>query len=373
MPNTMTQTVFSDTPIVTIDTSALERNYQQLCKNSGTAQTAAVVKADAYGLGVKHIAPVLAKAGCKKFFVAAAQEGFALRTILPDGDIYVLNGLADKAAADYAAHQLIPCLISLEQIQQWQNYCRKKGASPAALFIDTGFNRLGLPPEELMDMANLPDLFDGWTLNLIMSHLACAELEHPQNRAQREQFQHLLTILPQAPASLANSGGIALGRDFHFQLTRPGIALYGGAPDGQPHKALESVVKLEAPILQIRQLSVGDTIGYGATFSAPHEMQIALISIGYGDGLLRQFGMRPGGIWLTINGQPAPIVGRISMDSLAVDITNLTEMPNIGTMVQVFGQDNPIDQLATQSGTLAYELLTGLLIGLGNRTKAIYI
>ena len=375
----MMQKVFSDTPILTINMGALKRNYQQLCQNSGSAETATVVKANAYGLGMARIAPALAQAGCRKFFVAAPSEALALRDILrdesPDAAIYVLNGLADKAAADYVAHHLTPCFISLEQMQQWQAHCQKTSAAQAAaIFIDTGFNRLGLSPETLLDIAASPKIFEGWKLNLIISHLACADNPaHPQNKAQLEQFRHALENLPPAPASLANSGGIALGGDFHFQLTRPGIALYGGAATGNPEHALQPVATLEAPILQIRQLYTGDTVGYGASFAAPHDMQIALISLGYGDGLLRQFGMHPAGtVRLAIGGQAAPIIGRVSMDSLAVDISNLPRPPAIGAMVQIFGADNPIDQLAAQSGTLSYELLTGLNNMVGNRYKTIY-
>ena len=360
-----------DTAVLTIDRAALAKNYRALCAAAQkNTETAAVIKCNAYGLGLAELALVLAAENCKSFFVAQFTEGVALRQLLPDVTIYILNGLT-APPQDYTAHNLIPCLINRDQMTQWQNYYKATESAAAALFIDTGFHRLGLSAEEVLELADNPALFEGWSLALIASHLACADTpDHPQNRAQLETFNTARAMLPNAPASLANSGGIALGKEFHFDLTRPGIALYGGAPTGNPHDALATVATLEAPILQLRQLSVGDSIGYGADFTAAREMSVAIIGVGYGDGLPRQMGLRPPGmVRLSVGGYPAPIVGRVSMDSLAIDISDLPEKPSCGTMVQIFGPDNPIDQLAAQLGTLSYELLTGL----GNRYKRVYI
>ncbi len=360
---------YTDSAVLNIDLAALAQNFQTLDAATPTAQTAAVVKADGYGLGLAPVAEALDKAGCSVFFVAQAQEAIDLRALLPKPVIYVLNGLPDGAAADFAAHSLRPCLISVAQIEQWQAYCQKNGALPACLFIDTGFNRLGLGANEVADLADTPSLFEGWELTLIASHLACADnADHPMNAAQLEAFRHALSLLPKAPASLANSGGVMLGSAYHFDMVRVGIMLYGGAASGRPDDALAPVATLRAPILQIRHLSVGDTIGYGATFTAAHETTVGIVSLGYGDGLNRYFGANLGQIRLMLSGHPVPLLGRMSMDSLAIDLTDCPSPPQVHDMVELFGANNRIDQLAMSGQTISYELLTSL----GSRYKRIY-
>ena len=238
---------------VTVDLAALGRNYETMRDKSGMAEAAAVIKADAYGLGMTQIVPKLLAMGCQSFFVALEKEGYAARDLAPDADIYVLNGLPAGAARNFAEAGLRPCLISLEQIAEWQNYCRAHGAHPACVFVDTGFNRLGLDEAEVQTLAGDPSLFEDWTLTLVASHLACADdTEHPMNRAQLEKFRFARDLLPDAPASLANSGGVLLGPDYCFDMTRIGISLYGGSPHGTDETALESVVTLHAPVLQTR-------------------------------------------------------------------------------------------------------------------------
>lgn len=359
----------SDSAVLSIDLAAVQQNYQHMQKAAGQAETAAVVKADGYGLGMAQVAEALAAAGCTSFFVAQSGEALALRQILPQAVIYVLNGLPPGAAAQFADAGLRPCLNSLAQIEEWQSHCRQTTSHPACLFVDTGFNRLGLSAEAVADLSDKPDLFEGWELSLIASHLACADTpEHPMNKAQLEAFTFALSQLPDAPASLANSGGVLLGAAYHFDMVRCGIALYGGSPDGTTASALAPVASLRAPILQIRNLSAGDSVGYGADFAATGEMTIGIVSLGYADGLGRHFGRRAGHAKVMLSGFDIPIIGRISMDSLAVDVTDCPQAAQIGDMVEIFGRNNPIDRLAGQGGSISYELLTSL----GSRYNRLY-
>jgi len=360
----------SDQAELTVDLAALAANYKTMQKNAGRAETSAVVKADGYGLGMAHIAPALSKAGCSTFWVAQLNEGITLRALLPQAVIYVLNGVPQGTADQFAAHNLRPCLISRAQIEAWQSHCRANESLPACLFVDSGFNRLGFGEIDIAELMATPDIFDGWELCLIASHLACADNpKNPMNAAQLERFRNALAVLPDAPASLANSGGTMLGPDYHFDMIRTGTMLYGCSATGREEGALQPIASLRAPLLQMRHLSAGDTIGYGATFTAAGEMTIGIASLGYGDGLSRHFGNQsPSPMRFTIAGQPVSLVGRVSMDSLAVDLTHLAQMPQTGDMLEIFGHDNPIDRLAHQGNTISYELLTSL----GNRYNRLY-
>ena len=360
----------SDQAELTIDLAALAANYKTMQKNAGKAETSAVVKADGYGLGMAEIAPVLFDAGCRSFWVAQLNEGIALRAILPEAKIYVLNGVPSGTAAQFETYDLRPCLVTLAQVEEWQSHCQANKPLPACLFVDSGFNRLGFGEIEIADLMARPDIFEGWKLCLIASHLACADdPTHPMNGAQLERFRNALAVLPPAPASLANSGGTMLGADYHFDMIRTGTMLYGCSATAKEEDALSPIASLRAPLLQMRRLSAGDSIGYGATFTASGEMTIGIASLGYGDGLSRHFGNQsPSPMRFTIDGQPVSLLGRISMDSLAIDLTNLPQMPSVGDMVEIFGQDNPIDRLAQQGNTISYELLTSL----GSRYNRIY-
>ena len=353
-----------------VDLAALAANFKTMQKNAGRAETSAVVKADGYGLGMAHIAPALSQAGCQTFWVAQLNEGITLRALLPDAVIYVLNGVPHGTDAEFEAHDLRPCLITRAQIEAWQAYCRAHQSLPACLFVDSGFNRLGFGELDVAELMARPDIFNGWELCLIASHLACADdPQNPMNAAQLERFRHALTMLPDAPASLANSGGTMLGPDYHFDMVRTGTMVYGCSATAREEDALQPIASLRAPLLQMRHLSAGDTIGYGATFTAAAEMTIGIASLGYGDGLSRHFGNQsPSPVRFTIDAQPVSLLGRISMDSLAVDLTHLAQLPQIGDMVEIFGHDNPIDRLAHQGNTISYELLTSL----GNRYNRIY-
>ena len=352
-----------------INRSALAHNYETMSQKSGAAHTAAVVKANAYGLGLENVIPTLISHGCEAFFVANLVEAISLRQHAPKADIYIFNGYTGEDIDIFKSENFFPCLNSLHQLILWQTECQKLGAAlPACLNIDTGFNRLGLCEADIMTLSETNDLWNGWTLSLIMSHLACADTPtHPMNQAQRERFLNMTAMLPPAPRSLANSAGVLLGTDFHFDLTRCGISLYGGAPQSTD-TALESVVSLYGYILQIKEVSKGDTVGYGATYIVESEQKIAIVSVGYADGFLRSTGhANPPYALAHINEQPAPIIGRISMDLLAIDITSIKDQIKPGTMVELLGKTSLIDAVASQAGTISYELLTGL----GNRYKRI--
>lgn len=358
-----------DSVRLTINLSALKENFRAMQAKSPSAITSAVVKANAYGLGIAQVVPALLSVGCEVFFVATLAEALTCRTHAPDAHIYCFNGYNSKDDEAYRSYRVRPCLSSLAQIADWQKACAKNGNAAAAVHIDTGFNRLGLDGRDLMSLHETPALFDGWQLSLIMSHLACADIaEHPMNAAQLERFRDALLFLPKAPASLANSGGVWLGPDYHFDLTRCGISLYGGAPQTSD-TALTTVVTAHAHILQCRDITAGESIGYGAQFVAERDMRIAIISVGYADGFLRAAGRSaPPFTHVYLHDFPAPIIGRVSMDMLAIDIS---ELPHItcGNEVEFIGANAKIDDLAKGAGTIAYELLTRL----GNRYKRVYV
>lgn len=360
--------------VLTINLAALRANWDALNRASGAAECAGVIKADAYGLGIDEIARALAAEGCSTFFVATLTEARIVRSAHPAARIFVLDGLLPGAAAYYTGFDLCPCLSSLEEVREWAAWCDASGRRlRAALHIDTGMHRLGLPPDEVEQLAG-PErgLFDKFELALVMSHLACADVPgHPMNRQQLGLFQERRAKLPPAPASLANSGGVFLGPEFHFDLVRPGIALYGGrALEGQPNP-MHWVVRLQARILQIRHVLVGEPIGYGATFQAARDSRVATLACGYADGFLRALSSPTGlpGPVGHIADQPVPVVGRVSMDLITVDVTDVPEkVARRGAWVEVLGARTTIDDLTDRAGTIGYELLTRL----GRRVHRIY-
>lgn len=334
-------------PVLTIDLDALADNWRALDSLSGRAETAAAVKADGYGLGATKIAPALWTAGCRSFFVANIEEGIALRRNLPDATIYILHGVIDREAAEAKAHNLTPCLIHLAQIRDWQ----AAQGGPCALQLDSGMSRLGLPSGELDTVP------DGLDVRLIFSHLSCAdEPGHPSNAFQLEQFRESLTRLPHNTAtarkSIAATGGTLLGNDYLMDLVRCGVGLYGGHPfiNARP------VVTLNAPILQIRDIPPGQSVGYGWTWTAQQPARIATVPLGYADGFHRALSQ---GAQVWINGRPAPLAGRVSMDLITIDISAFPEI-GTGTQVEIIGPNQTIDQLAAQAGTIGYEMLTSL-------------
>ena len=342
-----------------IDLGAIADNYRRLAERAGTAECGAAVKADAYGLGIREVAPALATAGCRRFFVAHLDEGIELRSVLPQADIAVLHGPWAGSEAEFLRHRLIPVLNEPGQIAAWSALARRNGGLEAYLHIDTGMNRLGLAPAELRALAAAPDRLSGIAISLVISHLACAEdAESAMNEAQRHSFDDLRALLPALPASLANSSGIFRGPAYHYDLVRPGAALYGINPTpGQPNPQREAV-RLRGRIVQIREIDSAETVGYGAAFRAPRPCRIATVPVGYADGYLRSFSNRGTAF---VAGLEVPVVGRVSMDLITIDVTALPQTAvKVGDSVDLIGGGVPLDEAATRAGSIGYELLTAL-------------
>jgi alanine racemase len=357
---------------VTIDLDALKENYTELAKVCLPAATAGVVKADAYGLGIDRVVPALAAAGCSRFVVALPEEGAAVRRVAPEAAIYVLNGLFNAESAElYRTDRLIPVLNSAAEIHVWETFCGVTGqALPCAINVDTGMNRLGMSVEEALAFADENGLTRAVTPVLVMSHLACAdELTHPMNRRQLESFQPVAAAFPDIESSLVNSAGVLLGADFRFGLTRPGIAVYGGAFATGVKNPMRTVVTAEARVAQIRHAKAGETVSYGATQTLARDTIIAVAAVGYADGFHRAAsgsGVRlremqgPAGHGF-IQGQRVPILGRVTMDLTMFDVTDLGDgMVNRGDLIELFGPNISIDEAAEAAGTISYELLTAL-------------
>lgn len=330
-----------------VDTGAVVRNWNFFRKLAPGAGVGAVVKADGYGLGAAACSRALAEAGARTFFTATTNEALAVRRALGEGpQILVLNGPSAHDAAHIAAGKLIPILNSLEQIKLWS----ARGA--AALHIDTGMNRLGIGPEELSSAAvALKDA----SLALVMSHLACAsDRASPKNAQQMRRFTDAASLFPRAPLSLAATQGALIGPDYHFDLLRIGVGLYGAGAMDENNPQLAAAATIEAPILQVRDVAAGESFGYGATFTASRTMRTATVAIGYADGMLRSLGGRGYGV---LGGAKRPILGRISMDLVILDVTGCAEAAP-GAMVEFLGPNAPLDDIAQLAGTAPYEILT---------------
>ncbi|MFT4090852.1 MAG: alanine racemase [Asticcacaulis sp.] len=344
-----------------IDLVALRDNYLSLCKRSAPARVSAVVKANAYGLGISEVARTLYDAGCRDFFVAIAREAFDLHPLLAeDAHIYILNGLLPGSETLCAEHGFIPVLNSPQQIENWATAARELGKFlPAALQFDTGMSRLGLSPDEARTLAQSPEILKYFDLRYLMSHLACAdEPENPANQAQLSVMHEVMHLFPDVPVSFANSGGIFLNKDYRQSLVRPGIALYGGAPNSDRPSPMKPVASLHVAVIQTRTVPAGTQIGYGGTATATEDMRLAVISAGYADGLPRALSNK-GSAWF--NGHRLPVTGRVSMDSIILDISALPSGAlNIGDYVELIGPHQSLDDLASDAGTISYEILTSL-------------
>jgi len=364
--------------ILSIDLGAIQANYKLLQERlSGGAEMGCVVKADAYGLGAEKVAPALARAGARIFFVALPEEGIRLRQILNDtsesafvqAQIHILGGLMKGAEEAYDASRLTPVLGSLDEIHDWKDFCRRIDTPlPCAIHVDTGMLRLGLPPDELEKLAEEPARIEGLDVVTVISHLACAdEPEHPKNAEQLAAFRQVRKILPMGRASFANSSGIFLGPDYHFDLARPGVALYGLGPTlGEPNP-MAQVVRLQGKIAQVRDVDSPQTVGYGATHRIEEPGRIATVLAGYADGYLRSLSNKGTGY---IGNIPVPVVGRVSMDLITFDVTNVPRhLTTPGNMIDLIGPHNPVEQIADEAGTIGYEILTSL----GNRYRRVYI
>ena len=351
--------------VLTSDLDAIRATYRLLRDLAAPAACAGVMKADAYGLGMAAVAPALAAEGCRVFFTAHVDEGMRLRELLPlDATIFVLHGPPPGVTREFLDYNLIPVLNDPGQVADWRAAAQKLGrVLPAAIQFDTGMSRMGLEPQDLQALLDDPALLDGIQPVLAMSHLACAdEPAHPVNAMQRGRFAACLAALrarfPGLAGSLANSSGIFLGEAFHHQLVRPGAALYGINPQPGSPNPLRQAVSLAARIVQTRTVQAGDIVGYGARYTATGPTRIATISIGYADGWLRALSGRG---FAFIDGERVPFVGNVSMDSITLDVSGTPEARVApGQLVELLGAHQSVDEVAAQTGTIGYEVLTGL-------------
>ena len=358
---------------ITVNLGAIVANWRYLDSlSSSKTKTAAMVKANGYGLGCNSIAIALASEGCKIFFVANLEEAITLKKeIQSEGhcncSVIVLHGVQINQEQDFLAHQLVPVLNDLEQISRWKTFAKKIGSAlPALLHFDTGMTRLGLDAEQTNWLIQNKQELDAFNLNYIMSHLVSGEVvKAPINSEQLSCFKKLLRCFASVPASLANSAGTMLGNNFHFQMTRPGISLYGVHPCNKIPNKLQPTFDWKARIVQVRRAAIGDKVGYGGTFELQRESLIATIGIGYADGYSRQLA---GKASILISGQLAPVIGRISMDSTTVDVTDLDQNSLLTDTAQLIHQDYSLDRMARDLNTIPYEILTNL----GRRAKRHY-
>lgn len=360
------------TCLLTIDLGALRANYRTLRDEAAGVECAAVIKANAYGTGMEQAVHTLSKEGCRTFFTATFAEAEVIRAISADATIYVLDGYFTGSGPQFAQKAIRPVLSSIAEIQDWAAFCTDHGKPlPAALQFDTGMNRLGMPHNEIEQLSQAPEVLASFTPALVMSHLACAdEPDHALNEAQLTAFEAFRAMLPPCPASFANSAGIFLGPRYHFDLVRPGLALYGGkAVEGG--KPLRNVVRLDARIAQIHDAQSGTSVGYGAAQTLGRPTRIATLSIGYADGLLRCLGARDGhpGFTAYIGEYAAPVLGRVSMDLITLDVSDIPqELATRGAWAEIIGPHVSVDELAEQAGTIGYEMLTSL----SSRAQRIY-
>jgi alanine racemase len=349
----------TDVASLTVRLGAVRENYRICGALVAGAAVSGVVKADAYGLGMAPVARALLEAHCDTFFVARLSEGIALRPLVAGARIFVLDGVSTQSASELITWRLTPVLNSLEQIHAWSAAARDRRTTlDAAIHLDTGMNRLGLPASELDVLAGeTKRRLAGINLALVMSHLACADDPgSAMNFQQLERFKDALARLPAAPASLSSSGGIVLGKEYAFDLVRPGIALYGGNPQPKNHNPFKPVAILAGRILQLRRVDKGESVGYGATFRAGRPSTLATVALGYADGLMRAIGNRGMG---AIAGIRVPVAGRVSMDLITLDVTDAPEAALVTCAeVEFLGDTIWLEEFAAAANTASYEILT---------------
>ncbi|MGE5367475.1 MAG: alanine racemase [Betaproteobacteria bacterium] len=349
---------------LTIDLAAIVANWQALKRQLLTVECAAVVKANAYGLGLRPVVAALAQAGCKTFFVADVAEARIVRARAKDATIYVLHGFTLQCADAFIELAARPVINSMTELAEWDTFVADRAwQGGAALHVDTGMNRLGVSPEEAAALAPRAQT-QNHGIALLLSHLACADIpDHPLNAEQLRLFRELRALYSGIPASLANSSGIFLGDATYFDLARPGAALYGINPTPGRPNPMTSVVNLTGRIVQLRAIARDHTIGYGATWTARRNSRIAVVALGYANGFLRAGSAsdeHPGGAAI-VAGKRCPIVGRISMDLLMLDITDLPDgAVRRGDFATLIGGELGIDEVAAAAGTIGYEILTRL-------------
>jgi alanine racemase len=357
--------------VLSIDLAALVANWHALSERVAPAACAAVVKADGYGCGIEPVTAALAKAGCQTFFVADLSEARRVRAVAPGAIIYVLNGLPPGTLSAYADADARPVIGSLLECDEWFGFCTTSAwHGKAALHVDTGINRLGLSPQEAARVAKRPEM--AHLFGLVMSHFACADDPgHSLNATQMAAFVRVRQLFPDIPGSLANSSGIFLGPDAHHDLVRAGGALYGANPTPAHLNQMRTVVRLEGRIIQVRHVAAGEAVGYGASWTAKRASRIAVVAIGYADGISRAAGgsdTKPGAD-AVVAGHRCALVGRISMDLLAIDVTDVPgDRPRRGDLAALLDDTIGVDELASHAGTIGYEVLTGL----GRRYRRVY-
>ena len=356
---------------LTIDLGALAANWRELKRRASPARCSAVIKADGYGLGLTPVATALAKTGCDTFFVALLDEARRLRAALPMATIYVLDGLMPGTAPEFRKLRVEPVLGSWVEIEEWDAFAHDSSEPlPAAVHVDTGMTRLGLAADEARLLAERLRLLR-FKPSLVMSHFACAdEPAHPLNAKQIATFRALAALFPGTPASLANSAGLLAHPDSHFDLVRPGISIYGGRAVIGQENPMRPVVRLDLRILQVRNAAKDMSVGYGATRTLARDSRIAICAAGYADGIFRAVGSndKRSGAELVVAGRRCPLVGRVSMDLIAVDVT---DVPNVkrGDLATLLGEGISVDEFASHAGTIGYETLTSL----GLRYARVYV
>lgn len=361
--------MISSAGILTIDLGAIQSNWRYVTSTLKNAECAAVVKADAYGVGVSEVAPALYSAGCKSFYVATLEEAADLRLLLPNAELYVLGGVRDGAEPEFLKLNLMPVLFTLNNIYCWLRFCASvRKALPCAIKLDTGMSRLGLSDNELNEL--IDSAREQLWLNpvLLMSHLACAdEPSHSLNCLQLTRFHTAIektkVFFPRIKTSIANSSGAFLGEHYHLDMVRIGAALYGINPQPLKPNPLKQVIDLKLPVLQLRTTQAAVCVGYGGEGKAENSVRLAVVAGGYADGLHRTLGSIPQGI---VDGAYVSAIGRISMDSMVFDISMASSNPEY---VQVINDKLTINDLIEKNKSLGYEVLTSL----GRRYSRRYI
>jgi alanine racemase len=358
--------------ILTVDLGAIEANWRALGRRAMPSECAAVIKADGYGCGIEQVAARLSHAGCKTFFVADLAEARRVRAVAPEPAIYVLNGLLPGTAAAFADLRARPVIGNLVELAEWDAFVSaNQWHGGAALHVDTGMNRLGVSANEAAALA--PRIrTENHGITLLMSHLACSELpEHPLNEQQIKLFREVRILYRGIPSSLANSSGVFLGNTAHCDMIRPGVALYGVNPTPGRSNPMRPVIELQARIVQIRHVPRGETVGYDAAWTTEHATKLAVVAVGYADGYLRAASSSDAapGADAIVAGKRCKLAGRVSMDLLAIDITELPDgAARRGDLATLIGDEISVDDLATAAGTIGYEVLTSL----GRRYHRVY-
>ncbi|MEM7728427.1 MAG: alanine racemase [Pseudomonadota bacterium] len=358
---------YSTRPTLRVDLATIRSNYEALSALAPRAKTAAAVKADGYGLGATAVGRALYGSGCRIFFVATAGEGKLLREAIgPNAAIYVLNGPAPRDKGALLGAKLKPVINSIEQARYWADISREVNDPPyTAIHIDTGMNRLGMTPDGVKALSADKALWKAISPEWVMSHLACAaSADHPMNATQLKRFKAAAAILPPTPLSLASTAGIYLGRDYHFQMVRPGIGLYASQATNHPDQEVtRTAVKLLAPVLQIRDVAAGESLCYDATHVAERDMRVATVGAGYADGVPVALSNTGHAV---LHDQPVPVVGRVSMDLTILDVTDVQLPVKVGGVVELLG--DRLQDMAEEAGTINYELL----VRIGQRARRDY-